>query len=220
MVSSFQLLQSEEYDNILIFRFSVRGGKPDGDSSETQWDRFVRPAYRLHSLQEVVESSWIKAFTIRSCIPLQSCFFALRISNLVRLCVWVPSRLSVWKLTVLPQAEANGSTWNTLASHSSWQRQHCQVLKFVLSCYKLFEKNLTKKADYQKYRIISLPKMSLWKHPFDRSVNHDIANRLYLLINKCDKTVWKDEGAKAVYIDRCYSRWRERVQRPKRHIND
>jgi hypothetical protein len=35
------------------------------------------------------------------------------------------------------------------------------IFKFLLSCYKIFEKNLTKKADYQKYRIISLPKKSL-----------------------------------------------------------
>lgn len=68
----------------LIFRLCAGGVKPDGD-------KMFRSSIRYRCSPEVLESSWIKVFTIRPFISVQCSFFGLRIVLLV-VCVpiWLP----------------------------------------------------------------------------------------------------------------------------------
>ena len=105
---------------VLIFKFCVCGVIPDGD-------KLFRSSTGQSCSPQVLESSWIKVFTIRPFISVQYSLFGLRIVILVSLCTYMGS------VTVNPNGNPQSCLKRRpievkLASHGLRLRKHCQFL--------------------------------------------------------------------------------------------
>jgi hypothetical protein len=171
---------------LLIFRYIVRGGQPDGSNcSETQYDRGVRPTYlrNLYSLH--YSKSWnstgLKYPRFRNLfqcslpswdLELQfwlDCTYTFRKSN--------PFENRQHCLKRRPR-----EVYEKLASLGLRLRQHCQFLTLDIFVKNTFWEVINKnKWDCHQCRIISLITVALLEHPFRTSLD-DVSNKPYRVV--------------------------------------